>query len=242
MTDLRTPPVDDGDLFSDYTRRYFDERHMAHLRVLEAGCGTGRGLRLDGIDHHVTGIDADTPELRARTLARDDLHIWHLGDLRTVPLPPRSFDVVHASHLLERTPHAELVLDRFVAALKPGGLLLVRFRDRSCALGLLDRLTPGRLRAPLWRMSPAGHGAAPPAVYDPVASTSGMHWYCVIRGLMVAEEYASRASIEAFGRYSVLVGGLCRVLAAGTRGRVAAGHSDVTMIVRKPENRLARVI
>ncbi|WP_143219755.1 class I SAM-dependent methyltransferase, partial [Actinomadura sp. CNU-125] len=122
MTDLRTPPVDGGDLFSERARQYALEKPLQRIHILEAGCGWGTGLNLGDRDRVVTGVDMDVPELRAYTCARTDLDSWHLGDLRTVPLPPRSYDVVHASYLIERVPHAELVLDRFVAALKPGGL------------------------------------------------------------------------------------------------------------------------
>ncbi|NVI91027.1 bifunctional 2-polyprenyl-6-hydroxyphenol methylase/3-demethylubiquinol 3-O-methyltransferase UbiG, partial [Actinomadura sp. BRA 177] len=146
MTDLRTPPVSDGDLFSERARQYALEKPLQRIHILEAGCGWGTGLDLGDHDHHVTGVDMESPELRAYTCERPDLDTWHLGDLRTAPLPPRAFDIVHASYLIERVPHAELVLDRFVAALKPGGLLLVHLRDRSTAFGFLDRTLPRWLR------------------------------------------------------------------------------------------------
>ena len=65
-----------------------------------------------------------------------------LGDLRAVPIPPRSFDIVHCALLLDRIRHVELVLDRLIAALRPGGFLMLRIRDRECAIGLLDRRLP----------------------------------------------------------------------------------------------------
>ncbi|WP_131759652.1 class I SAM-dependent methyltransferase, partial [Actinomadura fibrosa] len=148
MTDLRTPPVNGGDLFSERARQYAIEKPLQRIHILEAGCGWGTGLNLGDLECQVTGVDTDTPELRAHTCERPDLDTWHLGDLRTVPMPPRAFDVVHASYLIERAPHAELVLDRFVAALKPGGLLLVHLRDRNSAFGFLDRKLPRWLRAP----------------------------------------------------------------------------------------------
>jgi SAM-dependent methyltransferase len=233
VTDLRTPPVDDGDLFSERARQYACERPVQPVHILEAGCGWGEGLRLDGNGHLVTGVDLDTPELRAHTATRTDLTACHLGDLRTVPMPPRAFDIVHAPYLIERVTHAELVLDRFVAALKPGGLLLVRLRDRETAFGFLDRLLPGRLRRTLWGRTLRGR---PRAVYDRVASHKGMQWYCVLRGLVIAEEYASREAP------SGLAAGLCRVVGVLTRGRYTADHSEITLVIRKPENRFARVI
>lgn len=177
MTDLRTPPVNDGDLFSERARQYALEKPLQRIHILEAGCGWGTGLDLGDRDHHVTGVDMESSELRAYTCERPDLDSWHLGDLRTVPLPPRAFDVVHASYLIERVPHAELVLDRFVAALKPGGLLLVHLRDRNTAFGFLDRTLPrwmragGRRRRRRTRPGRAPRGAHARAPY-PGAATS----------------------------------------------------------------------
>ncbi|MEV5824508.1 class I SAM-dependent methyltransferase [Spirillospora sp. NPDC052242] len=274
MTDLRTPPVDGGDLFSERARQYALEKPLQRIHILEAGCGWGTGLNLGDRAHVVTGVDMDVPELRAYTCERTDLDSWHLGDLRTVPLPPRSYDVVHASYLIERVPHAELVLDRFVAALKPGGLLLVRMRDRDTAFGFLDRTLPHRLRparrrrrprpgraprgahargapdagqepaqrAPAPPSSASPSASPPPAVYDRVASRRRLRWYCTMRGLMVAEEYTSRASLDGLGAGRGPADLLCRLVALCTRGRLTAAHSDVTLVIRKPENRFARVI
>ena len=236
MTDLRTAAIHNDDPFSQRVREYAKDRPLQRIHVLEAGCGWGPGLTLDDLDRSVTGVDIDTPMLRAHTLARSDLDTWHLGDLRTVPLPPRGYDVVHASFLIERIPQAELVLDRLVAALKPGGLLLVRLRDRATAYGFIDRLLPAWLRA---RLGPADH---PPPVYEPVASHQGMQWYCVMRGLVVAEAYVSRDSVAAFGRWDNILGRLARTAAALSGGRLTADHSEVTLVIRKPENRFARVI
>ncbi|MDL4772327.1 class I SAM-dependent methyltransferase [Actinomadura xylanilytica] len=259
MTDLRTPPVNDGDLFSERARQYAADKPLQRIHILEAGCGWGDGLDLGDREHRSTGVDVEDPALRAHTRARTDLGGWHLGDLRTVPMPPRAYDVVHAPFLVERVPHAELVLDRFVAAMKPGGLLLLRLRDRDTAFGFLDRRLPRRLRERLWNRlhrparrsrsaRAAGRAAArrfvppPPAIYDRVASRQGMHAYCVMRGLVISEEYTSRDAVEALGTGSGLAGVLCRLVSALSRGRLTAAHSEVTLIIRKPENRFARVI
>ncbi|WP_243716892.1 class I SAM-dependent methyltransferase [Actinomadura sp. KC345] len=298
MTDLRTPPISDGDLFSERARQYALEKPLQRIHILEAGCGWGTGLDLGDREHVATGVDLDLPDLRAYTCERPDLDTWHLGDLRTVPLPPRAYDIVHASYLIERVPHAELVLDRFVAALKPGGLLLIHLRDRNTAYGFLDRALPrwvhasGRRRrrarpgrgargaharvpyapgedAP--RAQPEGgteHGgreagstgaeaparpaargprpvvrtSPPPAIYDRIAARSGIQWYCVMRGLVISEEYTSRQAIDALGAGTGPAELLCRLVSALSRGRLTADHSEVTFVIRKPENRFARVI
>ena len=149
-------------------------------------------------------------------------------------MPPRVYDVVHASHLIERIAHAELVLDRFVAALKPGGMMLLRFRDRDTLFGRVDRLLPHWLRPMLWHAEPP-----PPAVYERVASLEGMRWYCMMRGLVISEEYTSRDTMSGLGRLTTV---LFRLAAALTRKRLPSAYSEVTMVVRKPENRFARII
>lgn len=237
MTDLRTPPVSDGDLFSARARQYAFEHRGQPLQILEAGCGWGAGLDLGDRERRVTGVDLDAPALRAHTEARTDLGAFHLGDLRTAPLPPRAYDIVHAPFLVERVPHAELVLDRIVASLKPGGLLLVRLRDRNTAFGFVDRLLPARF--PARHRAHQARSGPPPAVYEKVASRGGMQWYCMMRGLTIAEEYVSGEMLACAGRG---VTGLCRLVSAFSRGRLPADHSEVTMVIRKPENRFARVI
>jgi SAM-dependent methyltransferase len=274
VTDLRTPLVNDGKssgprhltgLFDMRAREYAYQKPLQRIQILEAGCGWGDGLDLGTKERHVTGVDVDTPLVRARTCRRTDLHNWYLGDLRTVPMPPRMYDIVHAHFLIERVQHAELVLDRFVAALKPGGLLLLRFRDRTSAYGFIDRVLPGWLRTRAWqwlsrrsgelsgeeeryggrRTGDDLHGLAggpAPAVYEEIASRRRMQWYCVMRGLVIGEEYTSLDTVAAFGRWSRLVNGLCRIVATLSRGRLTADHSEVTLVIRKPENKFARVI
>lgn len=207
---------------------------MQRLAILDAGCGWAHEIELAAHECVITGVDDDLPPLRAHTEARRDLDSWQLGDLRTVPMPPRVYDVVRASHLIERIAHAELVLDRFVAALKPGGLMVVRFRDRRGAFGYLDRRLPHWLRHLMWHQE-----QPPPAVYDRVASLEGMRWYCMMRGLVIAEEITSRDTVAGFGR---LMGIVFRVVALLGRGRLTSAYSEVTMVIRKPENRFARII
>ncbi|GAA0355819.1 hypothetical protein GCM10010151_51810 [Actinoallomurus spadix] len=234
VTELRTPPISDSDVFHRRVREYADERPYERLRVLDAGCGRSAPLDLHPAECHVTGVDDDLPEARAGVRARRDLDAWHLGDLRTVPMPPRVYDIVHVSHLIERVPHAELILDRFVAALRPGGLMLVRVRDRDSAFGRLDRVAPGWLRSVLWQRD-----TPPRPVYERVASAAGMRAYCLMRGLVVVEEHTS-AGMTA--RSGTIVRLLCRAVGVLSGNRATSAYSDVAMVIRKPENRYARII
>ena len=87
------------------------------------------------IETRVVGVDEDLPALRACMSARKGLDSWTLGDLRSVPMPPRSFDVVYVSFLLERIEHPSWCSTGCSPALRPGGLMLMRMRDRTSAYG-----------------------------------------------------------------------------------------------------------
>ncbi|MFC7592623.1 class I SAM-dependent methyltransferase [Nonomuraea antimicrobica] len=141
-----------GDLFGERLREHCAGQPIRRLDVLVAGCAHDEALVLDHIEIRATGADEDHPEIRRALSERADLVAYSLGDLRSVPLPPRGFDVIQLSFLLERVRHAELVFDRLLQSLRPGGLVLLRVRDRRSAYGLLDRITPWWLRRPLWRV------------------------------------------------------------------------------------------
>ena len=165
-----------------------------------------------------------------------------LGDLRAVPLAPRSFDIVHCGLLLDRIPNAELVLDRFVAALRPGGLLLLRIRDRDCAAGLLERLTPEPVRRMVWARLRAGEPGPFPAIYDPVSSDHGIQAYTVSHGLVIIRREAARTVPGPPGRLSSATGAARALIARLSRGRMTDAHDELLYVIRKPEDRVARLV
>src|SRR2546423_10161789 len=106
-----------GRFFAEPLREYVHAGLGRPVSVLQAGClaplrelGIGE-LQEQGFEVSVSVVDAGDP-LARQVLAQtggayDDVIV---GDLRTVPLPPRAFDVVYCAGLLERVPHASLVL------------------------------------------------------------------------------------------------------------------------------------
>lgn len=243
MSDVRGWPATQGDVFHLRVRELWTEQLGRRLDILIAGCGRGATVDLDRVETRITGIDEDLPVLRAAIDRRSDLDARHLGDLRAAPLLPRSFDIVHAEFLLERVRHAELVLDRMVSALRPGGLLLVRMRDRSSAYGFCDRAAPGWLRRLLWpALAPKGTVGPLPAIYEPVASREGIHSYCLMRGLMIAEDYSGVSGPALRGRHARLVRAVCRVVGRLSGGRLPTTRDDITLVIRKPHNHFARLI
>src|ERR1700759_5758202 len=106
----------------DYARRYPGRP----ISVLQAGClaplrelGIG-ALAEVGYDISVTAVDADQPI--ALGVLRDTQSPYYdviTGDLRTVPIPQRAYDVVYCALLLERVHQVDRVRDRMTSALKP---------------------------------------------------------------------------------------------------------------------------
>ena len=220
------------------------------VSVLRAGCLTPLGelglgqLRDSGFEISVVTVDQGGAQFAPRpgAVGAGDIRV---GDLRTVPLPPRSFDVVHCALLLDRISHVELVLDRFTAALRPGGLLLLRIRDRDCAAGLLDRLLPQWTRRLLWArlglVGPGGPGPFP-AVYEKAASDRGVQAYMRMRGLVITQRETARTLPDGPDRVSRAVSAACGLISWLTRGRLTDAYNEVLYVIRKPEDRFARVV
>ena len=163
-------------------------------------------------------------------------------DMRTVPMPPRSFDIVHCALLLDRISHVELVLDRFTAALRPGGLLLLHIRDRDCAVALIDRWLPRWARRLLWARLAPGRPGPFPAVYAKAGSDRGIRAYLQMRGLIITQRETERTLPDGPDRLARIVWQACHLIAWLTRGRLTDAHDEVLYVIRKPEDRFARVV
>ena len=143
------------------------------------------------------------------------------GDLRTVPIPQRAYDVVYCALLLERVQHVELVLDRLTSALKPGGLLLVRTGDRYSAAALLDRLLPRVIRRAVWsRFRPGVPGPFNP-VYEKAVCDEGIASYALMRGLVIAARGSELSRPDHPAGLSSSVRITCAAIARLSGGRFA---------------------
>ena len=237
-----TAPRADQPFFVGPVREYVGKHADRPIAVLRAGCLTPLeelGLdRLADAEFSVTTADTDDPVVRAIVDESEAI----LGDLRTAPLRPRSFDIVYCALLLERIGNVEVVLDRLAGSLRPGGLLLVRLADRDCAAGLLDRMLPRLARRALWRRY---HPSAPgpfPAVYEQVVSARGMQGYTLMRGLVIATRATALSVPCVADRVTGTAAAMCRLIAWVTRGRRTAEHDQLLYVIRKPEDRFARVV
>ena len=235
-------------MFQRWAAGYVAERPGQPIAVLLAGAVSAVGdlglaaLAGDAGPVTFTLLDADQPVTRSAAAVQPGLQGCHLGDLRTLPLPPRSFDIAVCTGLLDRIEHTEVVADRLVGALKPGGLLLLAVRDRDCAAGFLDRVLPGGLRAAIWRRHRPGRPGPYPAVYERLSSVRGIQSYALHRGLVIADRQPLGGN----------AGGLCpaprgylaaqRALTRLSGDRLTAAHEEFLFVLRKPENRFARIV
>ena len=236
--------------------RFFAEPVRDHVQslgrpvsVLQAGClAPLRELGINelaegGFEISVTAVDADQPlarrVLRETQDAYDDVIT---GDLRTVPIPQRAYDVVYCALLLERVRHVELVLDRLTSALKPGGLLLVRTGDRRSAAALLDRMMPRLLRKVVWsRFRPGVPGPFTP-VYEKAVSDEGIASYALMRGLVIAARASELTRPERPAGLSSSVRITCAAISLLSGGRFDHRHDELLYVIRKPLDQFARVV
>jgi SAM-dependent methyltransferase len=240
------PSDAEAGLFTRAVLDYARQRPGQPLAVLQAGCATAGGdpdiarLRAAGCDLAVSLIEDDHPVARATVTARPDLAMCTLCDVRMAPLVPRSFDIVHCALLLERISHAELVLDRLVEMLKPGGLLLLQSGDRDSAVGFLDRVLPRPLRAMVWRRSRPGETGPFPAVYERLVSVRGLESYAPRRGLVIAKRQALNLLPGRRRPPGLLLAS--RLVARLSRGRLTSAHDELRYVIRRPECGYARVL
>ena len=97
---------------------------------LEVGAGAGSIARWlcsqVGPDGRVLAVDLDTRLLDQ--LDEPNLVVQRM-DLRTDAVPRDSFDLVHARAVLMHIPERQQILDQLLAALRPGGVLLLEDAD-----------------------------------------------------------------------------------------------------------------
>jgi SAM-dependent methyltransferase len=99
----------------------------AGWQCLEVGAGGGSLVTwMAERGATVLAIDIDTRFVEP--LAGDAIKVRQL-DIRTDELPQREFDLVHARLVLEHLTERRHILDRLVAALRPGGWIVVEDYD-----------------------------------------------------------------------------------------------------------------
>ena len=124
---------------------------LAGRRVLDAGCGGGRYVRLVGqAGAEVVGMDLSDAVSAAREVTADLPNVSLLrGDLLRVPLRAGRFDFIYSLGVLDHTPAPRRAFLNLVPLLRPGGRIAVwvypRWRPTLEWMNHLQRAVSTRL-------------------------------------------------------------------------------------------------
>lgn len=227
----------ESEIMEAYVRQQAVSGHP--LQILEAGCGRRWGLRLDGIQYELTGVDMDKDALAIRKNKLNDLHHTIEGDLRDVQLPDDGFDVIFNSFVLEHVDGAETVLNNFVRWLKPGGIMIIMIPDPKSVHGFMTRVTPHWFHVLYYKLvlgdKNAGQpGYAPyPVHYDPVVSLRGMQAFCRKNQLTMQAAYAAGTDRPGRGGIKAAVYFFKLIMCALSVGTLASNHSGLLFVIKK---------
>jgi len=117
------------------------------LRVADLGCGTGtlalllaeQGYAVEALDFSPAMVWVARAKLATASEPVQRLVTVREGDAADPGLAPASVDVVLCRHVLWALPDAVAVVRRWVAALRPGGRLVLAEGDWSTGAGLTAR-------------------------------------------------------------------------------------------------------
>ncbi len=159
-----------ADIYLDEIRKHLAEAGGAGLRILDAGCGSGRIMvPIARLGHHFTGIDYHRDSLR---LAKENMEaIGAKAELiemsvldALIKMDDASFDAAMAIESIFVDEQYETILKHMARVVRPGGLLFITHRTRyfyltqALANGHFDdlehitRRNNGRLRKGLHRV------------------------------------------------------------------------------------------
>ncbi len=143
----------DEDRATFRARTGFEPADLAGARVLDAGCGMGRYLRVVAEAGAIAvGMDLS----RAVDAARDLTAPWPgvslvQGDLLRPPFPPSTFDRIYSLGVLDHTPDPRRAFLELARLLRPGGRISVWVypRERPALERIIDAHRAISTRLPL---------------------------------------------------------------------------------------------
>lgn len=204
------------------------------VHVLDAGCGHHMYVPI-AEERHVFGIDIDPGQLRP------DLDEAVVGDLQTYDLGHSRFDAVICWNVLEHVADPVRVIQKFVDALKPGGVMILAMPHVASVKGLVTKYTPQWFHDWVWEhLFGAGPGhEAFPTVLSRSLRPAALTRFARDRDLSVEflAEYEAwpqkriRSKLRLQGQAFAALARLVRILSMGT---VTIASTDMIIVIRKP--------
>jgi SAM-dependent methyltransferase len=230
-------PEAEASAIDRYIRAQYDGRRP--LEILEAGCGRGWPQDLAGIPFRLTGVDINADSLAQRRQRHGDLDEAIVGDLRTVDLGGRQFDIIYSAFVLEHVADAETALHNLAGALAPDGLMIIRIPDRDTAHGFVTRVSPHWFHV-LYAKHIVGFADAGkpgrypyPTVYDPVVSRAGIRRFCSDSGLELVDEFATCTYRGKTGPGMRLIQAGAFLVSLGSAGALDWRYNNVAFVLRR---------
>lgn len=216
----------------------------APIRILDAGCGRRRRLRLP--KGYATGIDISREALGLNS----DLDEKILGDIEVYPLPTESYDVIYSWDVLEHVDNPTHALGNLIRSLRPNGLLIVGVPNLFSLKGVAAKWTPHAAHVWYYRRIRKFATAGQPG-YPPFRTTLRLGISPPALRRLARTHGLEVVHLETYGMDNVLFPpdagpffwralarpawhALTLCIRAATLGRLDASLTEVVVIMRKP--------
>jgi SAM-dependent methyltransferase len=213
------------------------------IRVLEAGCGSGRKSWVFRFppNAYVVGIDNSQEVLEKNEAVSEKI----LADIQSDPLRPRDYDLIICFDVLEHLAQPEKALANFAGAIQENGMIVLASPLVNSMKGIITKFTPHWFHVFAYRYllgdKNAGRpGFGPfPTVLRWSISPASLLRFAQDRGLATEYLQLYRGRMwdralkrnRALGIGCYLVGRLIELLSFG---RITAATTDFVMVLRKP--------
>jgi SAM-dependent methyltransferase len=211
------------------------------VRVLEAGCGEYPSpLGLDG-RAHIVGIDVSPRQLERNQWADEKI----LGDITSHDFGAGEFDVIVCWDVLEHLPRPEDALERFLHAVRPGGVVVIKVPNVLSGKGLITKLSPHWFHVLVYKhvfgYENPGTGDRPPfpTFLRLTIAPRGLRRFAERRGMAIEmcgtyeadKQQLVRSKLRLRGRPWRLLRALVRI---ATLGYVDPEATELIFVMRKP--------
>ncbi len=116
------------------------DEHFANTpdpEILEAGCGSGSYINMPE-GSRVVGIDISEEELDKNEVVTQKI----VGDIQTYEFEGNAYDLIVCWDVLEHVPSPNSALQRFVHAVKEGGIIVLAFPNVRSVKAVVAKYTP----------------------------------------------------------------------------------------------------